>query len=96
MKVNFNIYNQKLIEHVVKTEEVRKHQERLKKIKIFDRLEQKKVEKDRLKAELGSAYESSDSSSIDFDEMGINEDDYYKLMGKKPEPESPHNEGGPE
>ena len=26
--------------------------------------------------------------------MGINEDDYYKLMGKKPEPESPHNEGG--
>jgi hypothetical protein len=38
---------------VVKTEEVRKHQERLKKIKIFDKLEQRRADKERLKAELG-------------------------------------------
>lgn len=38
-----------LIDHVVKTEEVRKHQENLKKIKIFDKLEQRRVEKERLK-----------------------------------------------
>ena len=63
--------NIKLIEYVVKTEEVRKHQERLKKIKIFDKIEQKKVEKDRLKAELGSEYESSDNS-MDLEDMGIN------------------------
>ncbi|CAD8064782.1 unnamed protein product [Paramecium primaurelia] len=58
-----------LIDHVVKTEEVRKHQERLKKIKIFDRIEQKKVEKQRLKNELGSAYESSSQGSAENDEF---------------------------
>ncbi|CAD8089706.1 unnamed protein product [Paramecium sonneborni] len=59
-----------LIDHVVKTEEVRKHQERLKKIKIFDRIEQKKVEKQRLKNELGSAYESSSQGSGDQEDFG--------------------------
>ncbi|CAD8059263.1 unnamed protein product [Paramecium primaurelia] len=59
-----------LIDHVVKTEEVRKHQERLKKIKIFDRIEQKKVEKQRLKNELGSAYESSSQGSAENDDFG--------------------------
>ncbi|CAD8148334.1 unnamed protein product [Paramecium octaurelia] len=58
-----------LIDHVVKTEEVRKHQERLKKIKIFDRIEQKKVEKQRLKNELGSAYESSSQGSAENDDF---------------------------
>ncbi|CAD8165455.1 unnamed protein product [Paramecium octaurelia] len=58
-----------LIDHIVKTEEVRKHQERLKKIKIFDRIEQKKVEKQRLKNELGSAYESSSQGSAENDDL---------------------------
>ncbi|CAD8068778.1 unnamed protein product [Paramecium sonneborni] len=58
-----------LIDHVVKTEEVRKHQERLKKIKIFDRIEQKRVEKQRLKNELGSAYESSSEGSVENDDF---------------------------
>ena len=44
----------KLIDFIIKTDEIRKHQERLKKKKVFDKLEQKKVEKDRLKAELGN------------------------------------------
>ncbi|CAK79960.1 unnamed protein product (macronuclear) [Paramecium tetraurelia] len=71
----------KLIDHVVKSDEVRKHQERLKKIKIFDKIEQKRVEKERLKAELGSEYESSEGS-VDLDEMGINQSEFHKYMSK--------------
>lgn len=36
--------------------------------KVLDRLEQRKVEKERLKAELGSEYESS-GDSIDLDDV---------------------------
>lgn len=73
-----------LIDHVVKTEEVRKHQENLKKIKIFDKLEQRRVEKERLKQELGSDYESSEDS-FDWEEMGINKSEAEKYIKKKDE-----------
>ena len=41
---------------MIKTDEVRKHQERLKEQKVLDRLEQKRVEKEKLKEELGQFY----------------------------------------
>jgi hypothetical protein len=51
----------------------------LKKIKIFDKLEQRKVEKDRLRQELGSEYESSEDS-MDWEELGINKSELDKYM----------------
>lgn len=71
-----------LIEHVLKTEELRKHQEKLIKIKIFDKLEQRRTEKDRLKQELGSEYESSDDS-VDWEEMGIDKEEIERFLKKK-------------
>jgi hypothetical protein len=43
-----------LIDHIVKSEEVRKHQERLAKQKLLDELEKKKIEREREKEELGT------------------------------------------
>ena len=54
--ISQNKKKKKLIEFVIKTDEVRKHQERLKEQKVLDRLEQKRVEKEKLKEELGQLY----------------------------------------
>lgn len=60
---------EKLVEHLIATNEVQEHQERLRQQKVLDRVEQKRLDKERLKAELGSEYESS-GESIDLDEAG--------------------------
>ncbi|KRW98798.1 hypothetical protein PPERSA_10569 [Pseudocohnilembus persalinus] len=74
----------KLIEHIVKTDEIRKHLERLKKKKVFDKLEQKKIEKERLKAELGSAYESSDDDSLnDFEDLGLQKEELEQILAER-------------
>lgn len=49
-----------LIDHIVKSEEVTKHEERLKKKKVIDELEKKYLERDIEKEEMGSDYEESD------------------------------------
>ena len=46
-----------LIDHIVKSEEVTKHEERLKKKKIIDELEKKYLERDIEREEMGSDYE---------------------------------------
>jgi hypothetical protein len=46
-----------LIDHIVKSEEVSKHEERLKRKKVIDELERKYVERDIEKEEMGSDYE---------------------------------------
>lgn len=48
-------FNQ-LIDHIVKSQEVQKHEERLKKKKIIDELERKYIERDVEKEEMGSDY----------------------------------------
>lgn len=53
-----------LIDQVLKSDEVRKHKERLKELRVLDKLEQKNIEKEKLKLEMGSDYESSSESSI--------------------------------
>ncbi|CAD8090010.1 unnamed protein product [Paramecium sonneborni] len=55
----------KLVEYIGKTEEVNKHKERLKQIKVFDKLEKKRVEKNRLKKELGSDYGSDSEVQVE-------------------------------
>lgn len=49
-----------MIDHIVKSEEVSKHEERLKRKKIIDELERKYIERDIEKEEMGSDYEESD------------------------------------
>jgi hypothetical protein len=49
-------------------------------------LEQKKVEKDRLRQELGSEYESSEDS-MDWEELGINKSELDKYMKNTKEKE---------
>ena len=44
-----------LIEYLIETDEIIQHQERLKEQKILDKLEQKRIDKERLKEELGLA-----------------------------------------
>lgn len=46
-----------LIDHIVKSEEVAKHEERLKKKKIIDELEKKYISRDIEREEMGSDYE---------------------------------------
>ena len=53
-----------MIDQVLKSDEVRKHKERLKELRVLDKLEQKNIEKEKLKLEMGSDYESSSESSI--------------------------------
>jgi len=43
---------------VIETDEITQHQERLKEQKILDKIEQKKIDKERLKEELGSDFYS--------------------------------------
>lgn len=62
-----------LIDHIVKSEEVSKHEERLKKKKIIDELEKKYIERDIEKEEMGSDYEESD------------DDEFHKALGLKKE-----------
>ena len=53
-----------LIDHVLKSDEVRKHKERQKELQVLDKLEQKNIEKEKLKLDMGSDYESSSESSM--------------------------------
>ncbi|EGR29188.1 hypothetical protein IMG5_161380 [Ichthyophthirius multifiliis] len=72
-----------LIDHVTKTDEIRKHQEKLKRKKVFDKLEQKKIEKERLKMELGSEYESSDEESLNCEEFGLEKEELQKILNER-------------
>jgi hypothetical protein len=49
---------------VLKSDEVRKHKERQKELQVLDKLEQKNIEKEKLKLDMGSDYESSSESSM--------------------------------
>ena len=60
-----------LIDHIVKSEEVSKHEERLKKKKVIDELEKKYIERDIEKEEMGSDYEESD------------DEEFHKALGMK-------------
>ncbi|CAD8103625.1 unnamed protein product [Paramecium sonneborni] len=63
----------KLVEYVDKTEEVNKHKERLEQIKVCDKLEKRRVERSRLKKELGSDFGSdSEGQAENQDNKTIN------------------------
>lgn len=70
----------KLTEQILKTDEVKKHKERLKETQVLDKLKEKDIENEKLRLELGSDYESSSDSSI-FEDLDFkiseksNEDD---------------------
>ena len=74
--LEFNVYPELhqallgLTEHLLKNDEIRRHKERLREQRIKDRMEQKRIEKIKLKEELGSDYESSEDSITD---------EYYQL-----------------
>lgn len=51
---------------------MRKHKEKLKELQILDKLEKKNLEKQQLREELGSDYESSSDSSV-FEELDFEE-----------------------
>lgn len=78
--LEFNVYPElnsallALTEHLLKSDEIRRHKERLKEQRILDKMEQKKIEKQKLKEELGSDYESSDDSVTE---------EYMELQKKK-------------
>ncbi|KAL4440974.1 hypothetical protein ABPG74_009387 [Tetrahymena malaccensis] len=72
-----------LIDHIIKTDEIRKHQERLKRKKVFDKLEQKKVEKQKLKEDLGSDYVSSEDDSLDFEDLGLEKEELEKILNER-------------
>ena len=55
-KENLLIKLKQLIKYLTKSSEITHHQEYLKEQKYFDKLEQKRIAKERLKQELGSFY----------------------------------------
>ncbi|CAK95034.1 unnamed protein product (macronuclear) [Paramecium tetraurelia] len=71
----------KLVEYVEKTEEVNKHKERLEQIKICDKIEKRRVERNRLKRELGSDFGSdSEGQAENLENKSINNDQYGKKI----------------
>lgn len=60
-----------MIDQITKTDEIRKYNEREKEKKVLDKLEIKKIEKEKLKEELGSDYSSSEDSFLQ--ELEFNE-----------------------
>eukprot|EP01016_Furgasonia_blochmanni_P017526 TRINITY_DN2027_c0_g1_i13.p1 TRINITY_DN2027_c0_g1~~TRINITY_DN2027_c0_g1_i13.p1 ORF type:complete len:174 (-),score=34.29 TRINITY_DN2027_c0_g1_i13:228-749(-) len=69
-----NIALNQLIERLISSNEVQKYQERLKEQKFLDKLEQKKMENQRLKEEYGSDYVSSEES-LELGQYGERNDD---------------------
>lgn len=70
----------KLVEHIIKADEIRKYKQRLKEKELLEKLEQKMLEKEKLKQEMGSDYQSYQSSEDSFlkefeTEENTNEDD---------------------
>eukprot|EP01017_Pseudomicrothorax_dubius_P035502 TRINITY_DN4977_c0_g2_i2.p1 TRINITY_DN4977_c0_g2~~TRINITY_DN4977_c0_g2_i2.p1 ORF type:complete len:187 (-),score=47.73 TRINITY_DN4977_c0_g2_i2:123-683(-) len=63
---------EKLVEYLLTTNEIQEHAEKLKQQKILDRLEQKRLLKEKDRQELGSDYESS-GESIDMDDDEVHE-----------------------
>jgi hypothetical protein len=79
---SLNVALLELIDHIVKTEEVRKHQERLKKQKMIDEIEKRRVERVREKEELGSDYYESDEE-IDYEFLGIQKERLDSIIDKR-------------
>ena len=52
MLINLN----QLIQHIIKTNQVNAYQEKLKHQELLEKLEKKKIEKEKLKEELGKIY----------------------------------------
>lgn len=72
----------RLINHIVKTEEVSKHHQKLLEQRLLDELEVRREERDKEREELGSDYDSSDDEKY-LSALDMKKEDVDVLLEKR-------------